>query len=977
MKKQVRKILSALLVLTMLLSTLPAAVYAEAGDVEPIATPTVEPIEESIVETIATPVPEATEEPTEEPIIEVTAEPAGEPAAEPVVEPAVEPAAMPAAPAELTDAQQAALHALPDGFSAQVVAAAMLSSNNCAHTVFHIQVTWAEEAYTRIDDENHRYTGKITQKKLVCGNCGATLQTISVNEVYDEVYGHDWVMDIDSTSPYDFVCSSCGAKKRFTSACSHTNVYQGEDGNLHCKDCGAITYVFEKNECEHKNITIIQPDTVLTLYDQWDAETHVKYTSIWHYDDTSYVDAECDDCGISIICDRNGNNRSYGTTDTAGNYTNEKSTLEAHSFENGVCAQCGYVQSETDPDTCDHSAGNYNDVLDADIAPVYSNITAESHCVQYSYKRYCKDCNAYIGNVTDEGITPVPHDFGTGDTCACGYKKAETPEDAPYVRGFTMSASKIQVGQVVTFTLDIANAKAGDVLNLEFCADTGKYKEEFTLTYPDNVFTHEFSQDGNRSIRFRVMGGEYCAAQTLIVEASKAGIDSAKLSLSNLSVVEKAEGETIHATITCNNQTGVAELYVGNKENYAFSVDYDVVDGRRVFEVEVTLGGNGKSYAGDYKIWVNALKGAYQAVDATYNLGTLKVTHTYTTQSEPAGSYYEKSANGHTLYNKTKITETCSVCGDQKETTQKKPAGNEEPHVGLTENGKCSVCGYAKGKLKINEDVVIGENGRMKIATPRVITTPHYYLDAGTISGNPEDLVRVIRQFDVMNNYKPVKVSDNKWDTFCNFFASNVARAMGAYMPGPGDLICQNCYGIVRISNDYTGWNEIVDQKDLRCSCGARLSVSVAFPVGNKTSWEQVGHSVATDGNRYGDLTRWFIEKSEDFGWEAINDYTVENYANITDNTPSLRADTIDKAKEYANKGYLVIGVRSDWIYSSKNNQQSGHIFVVHPNSDTSKLYTVQAGGQSAMRENRPDGNGTRSSDNGWNAFFVFTGKDL
>ena len=694
MKKQVRKILSVLLVLTMLLSTLPAAVYAEAGDVEPIATPTVEPIEEPIVETIATPVPEATEEPTEEPIIEVTAEPAGEPAAEPVVEPAEEPAAMPAAPAELTDAQQAALNALPAGFSAQAVAAAMLSSNNCAHTVFHIQVTWAEEAYTRIDDENHRYTGKITQKKLVCGNCGATLQTISANEVYDEVYGHDWVMDIDSTSPYDFVCSSCGAKKRFTSACSHTNVYQGEDGNLHCKDCGAITYVFEKNECEHKNITIIQPDTVLTWYDQWDAKTHVKYTATWHYDDATYVDAECDDCGISIICDRNGNNRSYGTTDTAGSYTNEKSAMEAHSFENGVCAQCGYKQSETDPDTCDHSAGNYNDVLDTDIAPVYSNITAESHCVQYSYKRYCKDCNAYIGNVTDEGITPVPHDFGTGDTCACGYKKAETPEDAPYVRGFTMSASEIQVGQDVTFTLDIANAKAGDVLTLEFCADSGKYKEEFTLTYPDNVFTHEFSQDGNRSICFRVVGGEYCAAQTLIVEASKAGIDSAKLSISNLSVVEKAEGETIRATVICNNQTGVAELYVGSAKNYASSDDYDVVDGRRVFEVEVTLGGNGKSYAGDYKIWVNALKGAYQAVDATYNLGTLKVTHVYTTQSEPAGSYYEKSANGHTLYNKTKITETCSVCGDHKETTQKKPAGSEEPHVGLTENGKCSVCGY-------------------------------------------------------------------------------------------------------------------------------------------------------------------------------------------------------------------------------------------------------------------------------------------
>ena len=818
MKKQVRKILSALLVLTMLLSTLPAAVYAEAGDVEPIATPTVEPIEEPIVETIATPVPETTEEPTEEPIIEVTAEPAGEPAAEPVVEPAAEPAAMPAAPAELTDAQQAALHALPDGFSAQVVAAAMLSSNNCAHTVFHIQVTWAEEAYTRIDDENHRYTGKITQKKLVCGNCGATLQTISVNEVYDEVYGHDWVMDIDSTSPYDFVCSSCGAKKRFTSACSHTNVFQGEDGNLHCSDCGAITYVFEKNECEHKNITIIQPDTVLTLYDQWDAETHVKYTSIWHYDDTSYVDAECDDCGISIICDRNGNNRSYGTTDTAGNYTNEKSAMEAHSFENGVCAQCGYVQSETDPDTCDHSAGNYNDVLDADIAPVYSNITAESHCVQYSYKRYCKDCNAYIGNVTDEGITPVPHDFGTGDTCACGYKKAETPEDAPYVRGFTMSASEIQVGQDVTFTLDIANAQDGETLKIEMCADD-QYSVSpdsyFTVTKGKVSYTHEFTVVGNRSIKFRVVGGEYCAAQTLIVEASKAGIDSAKLSISNLSVVEKAEGETIHATITCNNQTGVAELYVGNKENYAFSVDYDVVDGRRVFEVEVTLGGNGKSYAGDYKIWVNALKGAYQDVDATYNLGTLKVTHTYTTQSEPAGSYYEKSANGHTLYNKTKITETCSVCGDQKETIQKKPAGSEEPHVGLTENGKCSVCGWT-GTISI-KDILDKLDEKMKFSAEYKKTIYYERLLEAEITGDiRKDVIAIAKSQVGYEGGAGKNTEYGRWigankDNWCASFASWCIY-MAAYA---------NDVNPERIAKKATGASFRADQFNLSGKTGA------------------------------------------------------------------------------------------------------------------------------------------------------------
>ena len=91
MRKQLKKLLSALLALTMLLSVLPAAVLAEAGDVEPIATFVVEPIEEPIVDPTATLVPESTEEPAVEPAVEPTEEPTVEVTEEPIVEPTEEP----------------------------------------------------------------------------------------------------------------------------------------------------------------------------------------------------------------------------------------------------------------------------------------------------------------------------------------------------------------------------------------------------------------------------------------------------------------------------------------------------------------------------------------------------------------------------------------------------------------------------------------------------------------------------------------------------------------------------------------------------------------------------------------------------------------------------------------------------------------------------------------------------------------------
>lgn len=304
------------------------------------------------------------------------------------------------------------------------------------------------------------------------------------------------------------------------------------------------------------------------------------------------------------------------------------------------------------------------------------------------------------------------------------------------------------------------------------------------------MFNRAFSQDGNRSIKFRVAGGEYCSVQVLKVESDAAKIEAATLSLGKLSIVEKADGEIITAVVTCNDKTGIAELYVGN--HYDSSSEYVVQNGQRLFTLQITLGGNNKSYAGNYTVVVRALKGAYEKEYSEAPFGTLTVKHDTTTQRESAGSYYKYSAEGHTLCQKTLVTTKCKICNYEVSQIDEVATSREENHVDLDINRKCSVCGFEKSSLIINDDAAIDANGRMKISSKSETIKPHYYLDAGSVSGDASVLEKVIRQFDVTKNYMP----DGN-TTYCNFYAGNVARAMGAFLPGAGDTdlpkLLRNC----------------------------------------------------------------------------------------------------------------------------------------------------------------------------------------
>lgn len=600
---------------------------------------------------------------------------------EPVEEPTEEPTEEPAA--ELSDAQKAALENLPAGFSAGTVALAMMQSSGCEHTNLWVDENSNESQYSSINDEKHLRTYTVKSRTLECVDCGKALQTIAVNETITVERRHVW--NIKSVGKKITIeCSYCQKTKTISKPCSHNSFAMSEDGNLHCTQCSKQSVLNpEQTYCKHTNYTEYGTKaSPLVEYQAYSKEQHVKHSETWVFSNGLGF-ATCDDCGIWLGL-KNGKVNSVGITDFDAEDDKIESALEAHTFENGACKFCG----ETAPKGCDHSAGNFRDEQDKSIAPKYDNITETTHCVQYSYKRYCKDCGEYIQNVLDEGVTPVAHDFSKGNTCACGYQKQA--EMKPYVRGFKMSATSVKVdGDTVRFTLDIANIKDGETVKLQFRAD--EWTEDFNLTAPNNVFEHKFSRAGNRQIQFRVADGEWCPAQTLKVIAEAAEVKTIRLS--STYIKEQKEGETITATVTCNNATGLVDLYV-NSEYVALSSTYTEENGNRVFAISFKLGGNGK-YAGEYKIRAAALKEAYASEWDNSDIVTLTVKHNYEVSGETKyEDYWEKSADGHTRYRKATMHFVCQVCNAKDERSDKYAIGSLQSHDSDLE--ECKVCGYKK-----------------------------------------------------------------------------------------------------------------------------------------------------------------------------------------------------------------------------------------------------------------------------------------
>ena len=441
-----------------------------------------------------------------------------------------------------------------------------------------------------------------------------------------------YYVDDDTTWGYDATCNDCGADLIYENGKIDDTIYSGRSG----VDYKSIKSVFEAHSfvdgvCEHcgekQTDESCQHTETKRVENTGKRTTELKSLNETEHEvtTTKYYELHCAACDAYISDDG---------TDT----TTEK---QPHDFSNGNTCACGYTKAE---ESCQHTKTKRVESVGSRKTELISLNDAEHEVkTTKTFKIRCAACDAYIRDDGTETTTVnKPHDLGNGNTCTCGYTKVETPEDAPYVLGFTMSVTEIEVDGTVTFTLSIATAKDGDKLAIEMRADD-KFTVDKKVTVKDGKAScaHKFRNTGDRSIKFRVAGGEYCAAQTLKVLPKKTGtsaITGVRVSPPiNEARVEKKDGETFTVTVVCNLDTVCVEMYFGkehNQDTYRSSKDKEYVEanGTRTFTLTYTLGGNGKRYAGDYPIVVSP----FSYVDAdwtknqmgtTVNAGTLKVTH--------------------------------------------------------------------------------------------------------------------------------------------------------------------------------------------------------------------------------------------------------------------------------------------------------------------------------------------------------------
>ena len=440
-----------------------------------------------------------------------------------------------------------------------------------------------------------------------------------------------YYVDDDTTWGYDATCNDCGADLIYENGKIDDTIYSGRSGvndksiesvlEAHSYVDGVCEHCGEKQTdetCPHTETKRVENTGKRTMELKSLNETEHEVTT------TKYYELHCAACDAYI-------------SDDGTDSTTEK---QSHDFGSGTTCACGYTKAE---ETCQHTKTKRVESVGSRKTELISLNDAEHEVkTTKTFKIRCAACDAYIRDDGTETTTVnKPHDFCNGNTCACGYTKVETPEDAPYVLGFTMSVTEIEVDGTVTFTLSIANAKDGDKLAIEMRADD-KFtvdKEEVTVKNGKASCIHKFTNTGDRSIKFRVAGGEYCAAQTLKVLPKKTGtsaITGVRVSPPiNEARVEKKDGETFTVTVVCNLDTACVEMYFGkehNQDTYRSSDKYVEANGTRTFTLTYTLGGDGKSYAGEYPIVVSP----FSYVDAdwtknqmgtTVNAGTLKVTH--------------------------------------------------------------------------------------------------------------------------------------------------------------------------------------------------------------------------------------------------------------------------------------------------------------------------------------------------------------
>ena len=231
--------------------------------------------------------------------------------------------------------------------------------------------TIVDEDYVYIDEETHRYFKQI-EYTPICEKCGAQIyEGCIIKYIKDEA------------QPHEAENCPCGAGS------------QCEDGNEH--DFVVHTSAYSDGFANSK-------------YEAIDAQRH-KATGAW-IDIYQY----CHLCG-------------YGeNSQPSRSFDPDYTLIENHSFEEGVCWQCGYEN------VCEHTnAEKMNGDYYERTTPVDTG--NGTHIAVYAgwASYHCYDCEEYWTEDIPSQMRELPHEFGEDGKCTeCGAKWTEADEPCPH-----------------------------------------------------------------------------------------------------------------------------------------------------------------------------------------------------------------------------------------------------------------------------------------------------------------------------------------------------------------------------------------------------------------------------------------------------------------------------------------------------------------------------------------------------------------
>ena len=380
-------------------------------------------------------------------------------------------------------------------------------TNTCAHENQGESWWWENDSYQYVDKGEYHIQAGTYYTYTYCIDCGKRLseERLETGERLDTQASHEY----DS----DDKCIYCGHEN----PCEHENAfetwsfyweevnYQAIDNAqhevageyytyLHCPDCGRSIIIqehagtrtemnsheYDENDvcrwCKHQN-TCEHTNTHEDWYwKNWDEREFRDIGSNSEHEAFGVVIryTDCNDCGKRL-----------------SEQEEQHSQKESHDYdENGVCRQCGHVNS------CEHLNTYINDYWknwdENTFTDTGSNREHEVSGI-YVYCEICSDCGQRLSEREEERVDLVGHDYNEAGYCwRCGHTNTCAHENQGESWWWENDSYQyVDKGEY--------HVQAGTYYTYTYCQDCGKRLSEEHLETGerlDSQSSHEYGMDG-------------------------------------------------------------------------------------------------------------------------------------------------------------------------------------------------------------------------------------------------------------------------------------------------------------------------------------------------------------------------------------------------------------------------------------------------------------------------------------------------